>query len=175
MLQKFEALPHEKAQTNLMMVNALAATIENNIECVYDFIVAEDVHLAFLKGKPEMLGYDIEVGPWNRMGATRITRFEGNVKFRETVIGCERPYYFQYMVTEFDGGWFEGLIDLAVSTFTFSSHGPRTRVNWQYQMRPVNMDKLVDLQGFMREVWYPWQQSFFTAIQGSLNKDPWSV
>lgn len=77
MLQKFEALPHEKAQTNLMIVNALAATIENNIECVYDFIVAEDVHLAFLKGKPEMLGYDIEVGPWNRMGQHELRALKG--------------------------------------------------------------------------------------------------
>lgn len=44
MLKKTETLPHVKSQTNLMVVNALAATIENNVEHVYDFIVAEECH-----------------------------------------------------------------------------------------------------------------------------------
>lgn len=177
MLPKIEPLPHEEAQTNLMYVTALGATVENNIERVYDFVVAEDVHLNFLGGEPRMLGYDIEKGPWNRSGATRVTRFEGDYGFRETIIGCERPYYFQYMVTEFKGGWLEGLIDLAISTLIFSSHGPRTRINWQYQMRPENQDqsKLADLKTLMSEGWYPWQQYFIQEVQGALNKDPWSA
>jgi hypothetical protein len=44
---------------------------------VYEFIAAEDVVLHFLKASPALLNYDMEVGPWNHIGATRITHFEG--------------------------------------------------------------------------------------------------
>jgi len=27
----------------------------------------------------------------------------------------------------------------------------------------------------MSETWHPWQQSFFEALRGALNKDPWSA
>lgn len=192
MQDKFEIYPHVKCQTNLMVSNNLMATIDNNIERVYDFIVAEDVDVDFLQGRtnlsgaaeanidslpgtPRMLGYEIEGGFWGRAGATRISSFEGDATIRETIIDCERPYYFQYMLTDFDGGWFDGLIDLGISTFSLSSFGPRTRVNWQYQMRPANMDRLDDVCQLMSKMWYPWQQSFFTVLQETLNKDPWSA
>ena len=181
MMQKSPTLPHVEAKTNLMLMNALEATVDNNIERVYDFITAEDLDLNFLSKKlnledtPKMVGYDMEIGPWNHSGATKISTFEGDATIRETIIECQRPYYFQYMITEFNGGWFEGLIDLGISTFSLSSYGPRTHVNWLYKIRPVSLDKLPDIQKLMSEYWYPWQQFFFKELQSALNRDPWSA
>ncbi|MEL6500021.1 MAG: hypothetical protein AAFQ23_01255 [Cyanobacteria bacterium J06623_1] len=192
MQKKIMILPHVESKTSFMVSNALTATIDNNIERVYDFIVAEDVDLNFLQGRtnlsgaeaanndspirtPRMLGYEIDGEFWNQIGATRISSFEGDAKIRETIIDCQRPYLFQYMLTDFVGGWFEESIDLGISTFCLSSFGPRTRVNWQYQMRPINMDKIDEVHQLMSKLWYPWQESFFNVLQEALNKDPWSA
>jgi len=155
--------------------NALTATIDNNIERVFDFIVAEDVVTKYLKGDPALLSYDMEVGPWNHSGATRINTFADGSKLRETVIDMERPASFQYMQTEFHGGGFEGLVDLGLATFKLSPAGPRTDVNWTFDMRPASPDKLDDVRKFMIETWKPWMNSFFDALKKALNKDPWSA
>lgn len=171
----FETLSHVKAKTSILVSNDITGTINNSLERVYDFIVAEDVVLKFLKGKPALLEYNMEVGPWNHSGATRINTFEGGSKLRETIIDCVRPTYFQYMLTEFKGGVFEGMVEQGIATFSLSSYGPRTNVHWSFQMRPASPDKLKDLQKFMIEIWYPWMESFMTALKKALDKDLWSA
>ncbi|MEL6928249.1 MAG: hypothetical protein AAFO95_06420 [Cyanobacteria bacterium J06600_6] len=190
MSQDFLSLPHVEAKTNIMVMNAVSTTVNNNVERVYDFISAEDVDRDFLQAqttisdeqdgesqpdKPKMLGYEIEVGPWGQKGATRVTSLEGDISFRETVIDCQRPHYFQYMLTDFNGGWFEGLVDLGISTFYFSPHGPRTHINWMYEMRPACKDRLDDTEQFMSKFWHPWQQSLLAIVKEALDKDPWSA
>ena len=54
----YETLPLVKAKTSLMVSNNITGTINKEIERVYDFIVAEDVVLNFLKDEPAILNFD---------------------------------------------------------------------------------------------------------------------
>ena len=171
----FEDLPHMKAKTSIRISNDITATVDNTIERVFDFIVAEDVVIKFLKGKPALLKYDMEIGPWNHSGATRVNTFEGDSKLRESIVDWVRPTYFQYMLTEFKGGELEGMIKQGIATFSLASYGPRTLVNWSFQMTPASPDKTEDVQKFMTDTWYPWMESFITAMKKALDKDIWSA
>ncbi len=171
----FENLPHMKAKIGIRVSNDITATVNNTIERVFDFTVAEDVVTKFLKGKPALLNYDLEVGPWNHSGATRVNTFEGNSKLRESIIDWVRPTYFQYMLTEFKGGVFDGLIRQGIATFSLASYGPRTLVNWTFQMVPESSEKIAELQKFMTDVWYPWMESYMDAMKKALDKDLWSA
>jgi hypothetical protein len=51
--------------TNVMVVNSVAGTVENNVETVFDFIVGEDAVTLFRTASPAILGYEMIEGPWN--------------------------------------------------------------------------------------------------------------
>ena len=112
--------------SNLLVTAALGALVENDVETVFDFTVAEDVVTKFLKGEPAVTGYEIMQGPWGQPGAFRWTYF-GKDKAREQVNFIQRPYLFDYQLTEYTSE-LKDLVDLAVAQFLFRPVGPRTEI-----------------------------------------------
>lgn len=163
------------AKTTVLTLNVVAGTIDNNIEKVFDFTIAEDVVVNFLKGSPAVVGYDMLQGPWNHRGANRIVRVEGGNQWHETVTDFQRPYLFAYQLNEFQGGELSRLAEFAVAQFFFMPYGPRTLVKHYYGFHPKSPELLSEMHEFASKVWYPWQTTFMEGMKKALGKDPWSA
>ena len=174
-LSSFPKLPHVEAGTNLVVLNALEAVVQNNVERVFDFIVAEDVVVLFRKSSPAIVAVEEQTGTWNHPGASRIIVMDNGNRFRESIIAYQRPYLFHYMLTEFSGAQQKGIVNEAIAMFMMQPYGPRTHVSWHYAMRPESDARLADARAFMQNVWRPWQQGFMDALKKALDKDPWST
>jgi hypothetical protein len=174
-MSSFPKLPHVEAGTNLFVLNALETVVENNAERVFDFIVAEDVVLNFLKTPPAIVAVEDQSGTWNHAGASRTAVMDNGNRFRETIIAYQRPYLFHYMLTGFSGAPLEGMVNEAIAIFIVQPYGPRAHINWHYAFRPGSDARLADTRAFMRDVWKPWQHGFFAALKKALDKDPWSA
>ncbi len=74
-MSSFPKLPHVEAGTNLVVLNALETVVENNVERVFDFIVAEDVVVFFRKTSPAIVAVENQTGTWNHPGAVKFTNF----------------------------------------------------------------------------------------------------
>jgi hypothetical protein len=98
-MSSFPKLPHVEAGTNLVVLNALETVVENNVERVFDFIVAEDVVVHFRKTSPAIAAVEDQSGTWNHAGASRIIVMDNGNRFRETIIAYQRPYLFHYSFT----------------------------------------------------------------------------
>jgi hypothetical protein len=168
-------LPHVEAGTNLVVLNALEAVVQNNVERVFDFIVAEDIVVFFRKSSPAIVAVEDQTGTWNHPGASRIIVMDNGNRFRESIIAYQRPYLFHYMLTEFSGAPQKGIVNEAIAMFIMQPYGPRTHVSWHYAMRPESDARLADARAFMQNVWRPWQQGFMDALKKALDKDPWST
>ena len=171
----FPKLPHVEAGTNLFVLNALETVVDNNAERVFDFIVAEDVVLHFLKTPPAIAAVEHQNGTWNHAGASRGIVMDNGNRFRETIIAYQRPYLFHYMLSGFSGAPLEGMVNEAIAMFIVQPYGPRAHINWHYAFRPGSDARLADTRAFMRDVWKPWQHGFFAALKKALDKDPWSA
>jgi hypothetical protein len=174
-LSSFPKLPHVEAGTNLVVLNALEAVVQNNVERVFDFIVAEDIVVFFRKSSPAIVAVEDQTGTWNHPGASRIIVMDNGNRFRESIIAYQRPYLFHYMLTEFSGAPQKGIVNEAIAMFIMQPYGPRTHVSWHYAMRPESDARLADARAFMQNVWRPWQQGFMDALKKALDKDPWST
>jgi len=156
-------------KTNLLVTAAVGAIVENNVETVFDFTVAEDVITEFLKSEPEVTGYDILQGPWGQPGANRWVYF-GDEKAKEQVNWIQRPYLFDYQLTEFTSDLKE-MVDLAVAQFLFRPIGPRTEIKWYYNFRALSEDVLPQLMDFVENVWVPWMKSYLDDTKKVLGHD----
>lgn len=174
-MNSFPKLPHVETGTNLFVLNALEAVIENNAERVFDFIVAEDVVLHFLKTPPAIAAIENQSGTWDHAGASRTVVMENGNRLLETIVAFQRPYLFHYMLENFSGAPLEGMVNEAIATFIVQPYGPRAHVNWHYAFRPASDARLADTRAFMQDVWRPWQQGFVDALKKALDKDPWSA
>ncbi len=74
------------AGVNRNVVCAVSGIIENSVERVFDFTVAEDVITRFLKGEPAVTGYEIHQGPWGQPDAYRTVHFANNHALTITVL-----------------------------------------------------------------------------------------
>ncbi|WP_299246793.1 SRPBCC family protein [uncultured Aquimarina sp.] len=155
--------------TNLLVTAAVSATVENNVETVFDFTVAEDVITRFLKGVPEVTGYEIQQGPWGQKGAYRWVHF-GEDKAREEINFIQRPYLFDYQLTDFTAE-LKDMVDLAVAQFLFRPVGPRTEIKWYYNFRAKSEGVLPQLQDFVENVWVAWMKSYLNDTKEALDKD----
>lgn len=155
--------------TNLLVTAAVAATVENKVETVFDFTVAEDVITKFLKGEPAVTGYEIQQGPWGQKGAYRWVHF-GEDKAREEINFIQRPYLFDYQLTNFSSD-LKDMVDLAVAQFLFRPVGPRTEIKWYYNFRAKSEEILPQLQDFVENVWVDWMKSHLNDTKEALDKD----
>ncbi|HGN8625348.1 hypothetical protein AAA557_05155 [Pseudomonas aeruginosa] len=161
------------AGVNRNVVCAVSGIIENSVERVFDFTVAEDVITRFLKGEPAVTGYEIHQGPWGQPDAYRTVHFANN-HAREQINFFQRPYLFDYQLTEFS--WeLKELCDLAVAQFLFRPVGPRTFVKWFYQFRARDAQSVQPLHDFASTTWLAWMQSYMDATKKALDKDPFSA
>lgn len=157
------------AKTNRLVTGAIEAIVENNIERVFDFTVAEDVVTKFLKGEPAVTGYEIVQGPWGQPGAFRWVHF-GKEKAREQVNFFQRPFIFDYQLTDFS--WeLKETCDLAVAQFLFRPVGPRTLVKWYYNFRAINAESVEPLYDLVTKTWYDWMTSYVDATKKALDRD----
>jgi hypothetical protein len=88
-------------KVNRIVMSAVGGVVENSVERVYDFIVAEDVVLKIIKGKPALKGYDIITGSWDHACVARWLNMEGGFRARETINSLVRPYLFEYQLEDF--------------------------------------------------------------------------
>ncbi|GAA2227733.1 hypothetical protein GCM10010413_24370 [Promicromonospora sukumoe] len=161
-----------EAGANRNVVCAVGGIVENNVERVFDFTIAEDVVTNFLKGEPAVTGYDVHQGPWGQTGSYRTVYF-GDQSAREQVNFIQRPFVFDYQLTDFS--WELGdLCDLAVNQFLFRPVGPRTQVKFYYQFRARNAEAVQPLHEFATSTWLAWMTSYLDATKKALDKDPWS-
>lgn len=161
------------AGVNRNVVVAAGALVENSIERVFDFTVAEDVITKFLKGEPAVTGYEVHQGPWGQPGAFRTVHF-GDKTAREQINYFARPFLFDYQLTDFSWELNE-LCDLAVNQFLFRSVGPRTLVKFYYQFRARNAEAVEPLYEFANTTWLAWMHSYLDATKKALDKDPFSA
>lgn len=161
------------AGVNRNVVVAAGTLVDNSVERVFDFTVAEDVATTFLKGEPAVTGYEIHQGPWGQQGAYRTVYF-GDKSVREQINFFVRPYVFDYQLTEFSWELNE-LCDLAVNQFLFQPVGPRTLVKFYYQFRARNAAALEPLHAFATGTWLAWMYSYLDAMKKALDKDPFSA
>ena len=158
-------------KVNLIVQSAVGGIVENSVEKVYDFIVAEDVVLKLLKGKPALEGYEIIKGTWDHAGSERWLNMEGGFRVRETINILARPYLFEYQLEDFSDPNLSKIADVARAHWTFTPVGPRTRVKWYYEWRARQIEHVGAVQEFVANTWRNWMTTIFAETKGLIDRD----
>jgi hypothetical protein len=162
-------------KVNRIVMSAVGGVVENSVERVYDFIVAEDVVLKLIKGRPALEGYDIVTGPWDHAGAARWLNMEGGFRARESINSLVRPYLFEYQLEDFSSPDLREITDLAAAHWTFMPVGPRTHIKWYYAWRVRKPEHMEALYEFVANTWRGWMTTAFAETKRLLDRDVFSA
>lgn len=150
-------LPHSEKGINLMVVDAVSATMPASVEAVYDAFTDADLIDQHLDMPPEFSvdHYEMVSGTWGSRGACRVLQVNGT-SMRETIFDARRPHAFHYFVDDFHAG-LEGTADLIVAYYLFLPMGTHTQIHWEHAIRPTSPDKAAGIEEFVAEYWRPWK------------------